>query len=313
MPFTEKIKDVYAVKKIFFRTACATEKILFMSGRRLFGGRLALDVTPKLAPEPNSKGPRKGQLPGESFCHICIAERGLYAWRDQRKVEQGFNFSNMTAIGCGGCGNCDTCVPALACNGQVAAFVKPGRDGRDLSRVMKGFNTGFYPVHLGCFARRSLAVDYATREAECQVSGVKIAKGELRLLVVVPKYFGEADAPVRLRLHGARAFLRALWSEHKGFDVSAIQGVDHVAEAQRAWVLAALRGEEGPERPPPAAAPSQYDFKVGFVRNCPGGGAECKSAGSCTGRKQKRRDGASSAPVSAPAKQAKLAAFLGGA
>ena len=108
-----------------------------------FGAKLALR-TMYAQPPPKKRGPNKGDLPTEAFCHVCISEEdhAIYAWRDQNGViAQGYPYSNMAKMGCGGCGgsSCGNwCTPALAIEGKRVVFVKPQRDE--------------FPVHLSCFA-----------------------------------------------------------------------------------------------------------------------------------------------------------------
>ena len=117
----------------------------------VFSAKLALR-TMNSQPPPKKRGPNKGDLPTEAFCHVCISEKdhAIYAWRDQNGViEPGYPYSDMAKMGCGGCGGsrCDDwCTPALAIEGQRVVFVKPQRDE--------------YPVHLPCFTHVERAADH---------------------------------------------------------------------------------------------------------------------------------------------------------
>ena len=185
-------------------------------------------------------------LPNDAFCHVCVAKRGLYAWRDEdgkvapREDGTAYAFAHH---GCGGCGECDACRSSLCCDGRLVVHVQP-HDRR-------------FPVHLECFATYALFVDYApTDKAACAMTGANIKKSELRLVVVLPKHNGVADRAVVCRLDAARGFLRALRAvpELEHFDVADVRGVAELAPEHRDWALAALRGEGGPPSPPPTAA-----------------------------------------------------------
>lgn len=82
--------------------------------------------------------------------------------------------------------------------------------------------------------------------------------------------------------HGARAFLRALWSEPalQGFDVSEITGVAQLPEGVRAWALEALKGKEGAACPilyNQANQVPKYDYNgLHFKPNYPTGCKDCK-------------------------------------
>ena len=77
----------------------------------------------------------------------------------------------------------------------VCSDVRPGRSRRLSARLSSTHR---------CFARRCLIVDLApTGRAACALDGTTIKLGEPRLLIVVPKHTGEADSPLRLRLHGS--------------------------------------------------------------------------------------------------------------
>ena len=103
-------------------------------------------------PKPKERGPNKGYLPTEAFCHVCLTEEKhpIYAWRDYDGVTvPGYPYSNMTQMGCGGCGGsrCDDwCTPALAIEGERVVSVQPQRDP--------------YPVHPPCSAHVERATDH---------------------------------------------------------------------------------------------------------------------------------------------------------
>lgn len=87
---------------------------------------------------------------------------------------------------------------------------------------------------------------------------------------------------------GARAFLRALWSEPalQDFDVSEIAGVALLPEGMRAWALEALKGKEGAAYPivmyNAVNKVPKYDHKgLHFKRNYP---IDCKTCK--TGKKE---------------------------
>ena len=261
--------------------------------------RLKLEPCDSERPEPKKSGKSKGLLSksaaSKAFCHVCIATRGIYAWRDQdgqvALKEDGSPYA-ITTVGCGACGVCETCIAALACDGQIVAWVLPQRD--------------WYPVRLRCLAETALCVDYApTSRATCNLSDERIAQRELRLVVVVPKHTGEADSAIVFRLHAARAFLRVLWAQPElaGFDVSGVRGVAAVAPEHRDWVIAALRGEDGPAAPPATSATNLRGYaKLGFfTANYP---MECND---CKPGKHKLADPATAGQKT---KQLKLSAFF---
>ena len=82
--------------------------------------------------------------------------------------------------------------------------------------------------------------------------------------------------------HGARAFLRALWSEPalQGFDVSEIKGVAQLPEGVRAWALEALKGKDGAACPisyNDASQVPKYDHRgLHFKKNYPTKCKDCK-------------------------------------
>ena len=210
-------------------------------------------------------------LPNDAFCHVCVAKRGLYAWRDEDgKVaprEDGTAYA-FTHHGCGGCGECDACRSSLCCDGRLVVHVQP-HDRR-------------FPVHLECFATYALFVDYApTDKAACAMTGANIKKSELRLVVVLPKHNGVADRAVVCRLDAARGFLRALRAvpELEHFDVADVRGVAELAPEHRDWALAALRGEDRRSALPSAIGERRaYTalFPRAFEANYPVHSADCK-------------------------------------
>jgi len=230
----------------------------------MFGKSLSLNPTLYSSPPPQTpSGKRKGQLPNDAFCHVCIAECGLYAWLDQKRdkssIPQGYPFSDMP-FGCGGCGGCDRCLPALACDGSRVVQVKLGR------------HLKVYPVHLPCFVRRCLIVDLApSGQGSCHIDEKPIEKGEPRLVVVVPKHNGEADSKVLLRMRSAKSFLDTLRREPalSGFDASSLQGMAQLPPAARQWSLGVLNGDGGAlgSFPAHSGAVPKYAFKDSFPEN----------------------------------------------
>ena len=153
----------------------------------------------------------KVKAKSKKYCHECIASQHLYGWRDQQAVSAGWP---CTEIGCGGCGaaGCDACDQALArspTSDGVVAIVKPQREE--------------YPVHLQCFATKSLSVDYApTGVGKCKCGSAqclleKMPKGTPRLVVSLPKHDGTKDADVIYKLDHVRPFLSQLWMNLPGF------------------------------------------------------------------------------------------------
>ena len=233
----------------------------------------------------------KVKAKSKKYCHECIASQHLYGWRDQQAVSAGWP---CTEIGCGGCGaaGCDACDQALArspTSDGVVAIVKPQREE--------------YPVHLQCFATKSLSVDYApTGVGKCKCGSAqclleKMPKGTPRLVVSLPKHDGTKDADVIYKLDHVRPFLSQLWMNLPGFDFALIEGLAGVADEHRAWALAALQGKVGPPRPPPLQSgarlpkPAKRLFVAQYEKDCKGakdrGGRGC-NGGSSTSAPAKR-------------------------
>ena len=151
-----------------------------------FGERLQLGTIASFTPKKSGKN--KGSLPGECFCHYCIASCGIYAWRDQGKALPDKPFSSKPR-GCGGYPEgCPICLPARACDDrQRVAFVKP--------QPQQDFAT----VHLQCLVHHCLFVDHAPMGAKklmaesvlaaCKLDGKTKIKVRFRTLVCARSSF----------------------------------------------------------------------------------------------------------------------------